>query len=437
MTVENRLRETAEAVTAAMRPVRPLDLRPDPAGAQAPAVSRPPRRWPGWLVPLAAAVAVIAVAASLAVVRGLSAAGPKSPAPASTSTTGLPSGLPRYYVAMAYQPNNPKGGLMQSAYLADTSTGKHLAALNPPSDAMFNYVAASADGTTFVLRALAGPNYGPSGVAFTDNEYKTGIPRTTLWYVLRVDPADPQQSRLTRVSIDASAFSNRGIMGDAVSPDGRTLAVLSTGNGLIGDKVVKTPAPTMLSTYSLATGRVLRTWSSPAASLESPPVSVAWLDDDRTLAVTYLSLDAAGRIRTLDTASPGASLIADSRPVFSVPAGCGNPFITADGRSVLCEGSMLARTGCANGAVNLAAYSVASGKLEGVVYRYPGACTSGGVQVQWAASATLAIAEVVYTTSAPGHPQLMKTVGVIPPGKPAALNPNLGETFNGYGSIAF
>jgi hypothetical protein len=440
MSIAERVRAAAEATAATVGEIRPLALPADPGTAR-PGLSRSRaprtgRGWGNWLIPLAAAVAVIAVAASLAAVRGLSAAGSR-PAPASTSTGALAGGLPRYYVAIGYQSAGPKGGLVQSAYLGDTSTGKHLAALNPPSDAMFNYVAASSDDITFVLRAIAGPNYGPSGVRLIPSEYKKGIPQTTLWYVLRVNPADPGRSRLTRVPIAAAAFSDTGILGEAVSPDGRTLAVLIMGGEFIGNKVAATPAPTMVRTYSLATGRLLRTWTYPTRSLESPPASLAWLNDGRTLAFVYPSINAPEYIRTLNTGSPGTSLIADSRPVFSVPAACDTPTITADGKSVVCGSYTPQQVGCVSGAINLSVYSLASGKREGVVYRYPGACSWGGIQVQWARSGTLAIAEVVYNTSAPGHPQLMETVGVVPPGKPAALNPNLGETFNGYGSIAF
>ena len=79
MTIEDRLRATTEAVTEAMYPVRPLDLRP--SAAPSPARYRRPRRparWSGWLIPLAAAMAVIAVAATLVTVRSLSAVGPRS-----------------------------------------------------------------------------------------------------------------------------------------------------------------------------------------------------------------------------------------------------------------------------------------------------------------------------------------------------------------------
>jgi hypothetical protein len=424
VTIEDRLRATTEAVTEVMYPVRPLDLRP--SAAPAPARYRRPRRrvrWSGWLIPLAAAMAVIAVAATLVAVRSLPGAGEGSPsAPA--------NGLPRYYVAINYTSASPKGALVQNAYLAETSTAKHLATFTPPSDAMFNYVAASSDETTFVLRALAGPNYGPSGTKLTDSELKAGIPAQTLWYVVRVTPSAPQRARLTRIPI-ASSFKNEPLEEAAVSPDGRTLAVVFYENG------AKSPGlQTTLRTYSVATGQVLRTWTG---FLTTAMGSLTWLNDGRTLAFAYPTINAPESIRTLNTARPGTSLIADSRPVFSVPAGvdCASLLPTADGKAVICGGTSPLNRGCAKGVVNLTSYSVATGKLERVLYRFPGPCLWGITQVLWAGSATLAIAEIVYTGLVSPYPQMMNTVGVVPPGKLAPLPVHLGETYDGTGSIAF
>ena len=122
MTIEDRLRATTEAVTAAMHPVRPLDLRSSAAADPAPArsVGLAGRPLVGLADPLAAAMAVIAVAATLVAVRSLSAAGPGSPpAPASP----LYSGVPRYYVALGLMGRN--GAPTQNAALADVSTGSN------------------------------------------------------------------------------------------------------------------------------------------------------------------------------------------------------------------------------------------------------------------------------------------------------------------------
>ena len=93
MTVNDRLRAATEAVSASMREVRPLELPPDPhphprrhrrhRRRSTAAPGHGLRRWPGfgsWLVPLAAAVAVIAVATTLVTVRD--ASGPRPTAPA-------------------------------------------------------------------------------------------------------------------------------------------------------------------------------------------------------------------------------------------------------------------------------------------------------------------------------------------------------------------
>jgi hypothetical protein len=437
MTVEERLRDTTEAVAAAMRPLRPLDLRPDSAAAQAPARYRRPRRphrWPGWLIPLAAAAAVVAVAASLVAVRSLPDAksgAQSTQSAASASGATLADGLPRYYVAMSYMSASPQGAEIQNAYLAETSTGQHLANFTPPPDAMFTMVAAAADDTTFVLRALAGPHYGPAGTKFPENQLNVESEIQTLWYVVRVPPGAPQQARLARIAI-ASSFQNDAIDAIALSPDGRTLALAFYKNGGTSGGF-----QTSVQTYSVATGRVLRTWTGVVPGTVG---TLSWLNDGRTLAFGYSVFDGGGpaSVRTLDNDGQGSSLLGDSRPVFSAPSGatCGSMLITEDGKAVIC-GSTPFNSGCANGAVNLAAYSVATGKLERVLYRFPGPCRVGGAQVQWAGSATLAIAEIVYTKPVSPYPQLMATVGVVPPGQSAGLPVNLGETYDGLGTIAF
>ena len=79
MSIDDRIRVATEAFGATVREVRTLVL-PDAAPAPVPR-ARP--RWTharrGWLIPLAAAIAVIAVAATLVAVRSLSApAGPQA-----------------------------------------------------------------------------------------------------------------------------------------------------------------------------------------------------------------------------------------------------------------------------------------------------------------------------------------------------------------------
>jgi len=423
VSVEERLRATTEAVTAAMRPVRPLDLPPEPSAARSaarPRRVRPARRWPGWLVPVAAAAAVIAVAATLVAVRHLSGAGPvPRVTPAATSTAALPDGVPRYYVALS-RPGTSKGGTpVRNAFLADAGTGQRLATLNPPSDALFTGVAASADDKTFVLDAVAGPGLGTSGSSHADT---SSVPQSHIFFVLRLTPGAAHQVRLTRVPIAAS-FTHTSIGGLAVSPDGRTLAIIF--QVYLGDA---TPGPETLRTYSLATGRELRSWTEPVPSSQSSGIPgldsfdrLSWLGDGRTLAFAYSALAAHPVLRTVRTDGPGTDLIADSRPVFPVPADCYLPLMTADGQAVIC-GTETVNHGCVKGQPELTAYAVATGKLERVLYRYPGgACISSFAQAEWARSGTLAIGNI--QISRPGVPSAPGTsiFGAITPNEFTSL----------------
>jgi hypothetical protein len=419
VSIEERVRTATEATAATVCEIRPLTF-PDEAEAHSPVrrVPRPRSGWNNWLVPLAAAAAVIAVAATLSVVRGIDASGGKT-APAGSV---LANGLPRYDVALSYTGNSPKGAQIQNAYLVDTSTGKKLGTFKPASDAMFNDIAGSANNTTFVLQAIAGPNYGPAGTAIPQNEPINGtIPRTSLWYVLRVTPGAAQPGRLAPISLAAQPSLPHdgmytGLQGMAVSPDGKSLAILSTAG---------------VQTYSLATGKLLHSWTG-STVLEQPADSggLTWENDGHTLVFQYPD----GHLRALDTAGTGTSLIADSRQVFSEPGGgaCTSMLMARDGRSVIC-GSMVVSHGCARGEAYMASYSVATGKLEQVIYE--GTCLGGGAQLLWAGSATQAIAEVVSENSGK---ESRATIGVMPPGKTAPLPAGLGEAWSGdIGSIAF
>lgn len=437
MTVEDRLRATTDAVTAAMRPVRPLDLRRDADHARAPVKqrrSRQARRWSGWLIPLATATAIVAVAATLVAVRGLTGTGPgpRSTSPAtSTSTAPLSDSVPRYYVSLTSTGTSAGGAPVANAFLGDSITGKVLTTFKPPSDAVFAYVAGSADDRTFVLEAKEGPHLGPSGSEATG----TG-PTSNIWYILHLTPGAAGQPRLTRVPI----VSPLGTQAVAVSPDGRTVAVLSQATSEFS-QTVKPSGAAVLRTYSLATGQVLRSWTAPArdSSLEAFE-DLSWLNDGHTLAFVYPNMAAQRYVRTLNTASPGSNLITDSRTVFSVPTGhtCDSVLLmTGDGKSVIC-GVFAANSGwCTTGQLALNAYSVATGKLERVLYRYQGGCEFGTTQIAWAPSGTLAIALI---TVKPVNPNSLVTsiVGIAIPGKFTSLRvTSIAGGYEAPGAIAF
>jgi hypothetical protein len=242
---------------------------------------------------------------------------------------------------------------------------------------------------------------------------------------------------LTRVPIAAS-FTHTSIEGLAVSPDGRTLAIIFRvqlpPKGTLG--------PETLRTYSLATGQELRTWTEPVSGHQSSGVPggdnwdrLSWLGDGRTLAFAYSALAAHPVVRTVRTNSPGTDLIADSRPVFTVPAGCYLPLMTSDGQAVIC-GAAAVNHGCVKGQPELTAYSVATGKLERVLYRYQGGgCVSGVAQAEWAKSGTLAIGNIEISKSAVPPAPVISVFGVITPDRFTSLP--LTEGGGIPGAIAF
>jgi hypothetical protein len=428
VTVEDRLRATTEAVTAAMRPVRPLDLPPRPSAAGAAAKhhrARSPRRWPGWLVPIAAAVAVIAVAATLVAVRDISAAGPGGmPATSSTSTTTLSAGVPRYFVAFTSTVGTGVRGVPKGdAFVGDTSTGKPLAVFKPPSGAGFNNLVGSSDDRTFALEAVPSSRQSPD-----------------IWYVLRLTPGAAHLAQLTRVPIDASSAFN-SLDGFAVSPDGGTLAMLFQGtvDTVNGDMHgASGSGSVVLQTYSLVTGRLLRTWTTlgtGSALFEFQDLS--WLDDGNTLAFVYPFQAKQRYVRTLDTEDPGSNLIADSQVAFTVPAShaCDDQLLmTADGKSVIC--GTLGNSGwCTTGVMAFTAYSVATGKLEGTPSRYQGHCLGGTATVVWAKSATLAIGWFAISRPLGSGPPITTLIGVITPGKFTSLS-NIPVGSGGYGMLS-
>jgi hypothetical protein len=418
MTVNDRLRATTEAVTASMREVRPLILPPEPVPlppepAALPSGPHPhrrrspaapghrSRRWPGWgsrLVPLAAAVAVIAVAATLVAVRDAQGPRPASPVPASAPA---PAGaVPRYYVAV--QPGTTDDRDLDDAdevnpvVVGDARTGKLLATLEPPKDGTFDGVTGAADDRTFVLAVRSVPS-------------ATGSQHVSYgWYLLRIAPGAADPVRLTRLPI-TDRFEDAVIHGLALSPDGRTLAVMFTPNIADGG----TPGPTTLGTYSVATGRSLRTWTGTEPDglvcfTCNNTVDLRWLANGHTLAFSYQEGVLPQAVRTLDLTTPGDSLDADSRAIFPITAAdqsdCLNPLLSPDGRTVLCgtTGAANGRDGCAAQGAQFDAYGTATGKLDRVLYRYRGSCAYASSSFVWAGSDAVAIGLLqLYTAGRP------------------------------------
>jgi hypothetical protein len=451
VSIDNRIRTAIGATAATVREVPPLTLPPDPAPARPGRlpVRRPRRGWSGWLIPLAAAVAVIVVAAVLVAVRDLPGAGHAAGPPA-TSGGGV-AGLPRYGVvltkATAKIPPKLGSGDVEVSNLSviDTRTGKQVALVKHPANISFTGVSGAADDRTFAVTAAY---YVQAPLPSGGGDLK-GI---LVFYLLRIAPGSSQPVKLTRLSIPALA-SGAFINGIALSPDGRTLAILDwLDRPEPGDK----GAPATLWLYSVATGKILNTWiggppPDPVPSYGDSFIfsqnyaGLTWLADGRTLAFTYYAQGQAPAVRTLDTTRPGDDLVVGSRRVFTLPASgpdaCSEAQLTPDGRTVVCgtqtsslnEGCGTAKTAT----LEIDAYSAATGKRERVLYRYTGQCARDGIgALGWVGPENTVVAMVVVgTLGVPGYTAV--SVGVITQGKLVPLLPATLPFNQGPGTIAF
>ncbi|HEX4094456.1 MAG TPA: hypothetical protein VHZ33_37550 [Trebonia sp.] len=440
MTVNDRLRATTDAVTASMREVRPLVLPPDPAllppdpavfpPDQAPLPldphpSRPARRppappgrgprrrsgrrpgrrgWGSWLVPLAAAVAVIALAVTLVTVRD--AAGPRPTSPGSAPTPGPTVAVPDYYVAVQLGPSDDadldQADEVNTVVVGNASTGRLLAALKPPEGSTFDGVTGAADDRTFVLGVRTVPaRTGSQHVSYS-------------WDALTITPGAADPVRLTRLPI-AESLRDAVIHGLALSPDGRTLAVMFTPDMADGGD----GGPTTLRTYSVASGRPLRTWTgSESDGLVclncNNTVDLTWSANGRELAFRYPEAVLPQAVRTLDLSAPGDSLDAGSRVIFPITAAsvseCIQGVLSPDWRTMLCgtTGAADAKYGCATYGAPFDAYSIATQKPDRVLYRYRGSCAYAESSFVWAGSATVAIGAVqAFATASPSSEELI------------------------------
>ena len=336
---------------------------------------------------------MIAVAATLVAVRSLSApAGPPA-------APGHAAGLPRYGVVLtkttAKLPHKWGSGSVDVSNLSviDTRTGRQVALVKHPPGVGFEAVTGAADDRTFAVTA----NY---FVPTPLPGVKGDMEDIRVFYLLRIDPGGARPATLTRLGI-AAQRSAAFVDGFALSPDGRTLAVLEWGQE--PDQIDK-GTPATLTLYSVATGKALRTWTGGLAPYPVPHygdscefsenyAGLTWLPDGKTLAFTYYASGQAPAIRTLDTTRPGNDLVAGSKRVFTLPAGgpgvCAEAMLTADGKTVVCgTQSSSDNIGCGpvnhgtlatTGTLEIDAYSAATGERERVLFRHTGECTRDGM----------------------------------------------------------
>ena len=410
--MEDLVRTATLAGASLIRDVRPL-------GAPAPTRLRrqpgpAPRRWVSWGGPLAAAAAVVAIALTLVAVRQ-----PGTPAPVTSGTgTAAPATIPRYYVS--------GGGSRGPLIVGDDRTGKVIATVPPPPGIFLTDVRGTADDRTFVVQ---------DAVSTAPTR-----PLSYTWYLLRITPGSAHQYQLTKLPV---ALRNRGsILAYALSPDGRELAVESTGG--TGARPVIT-----LGIYSVSTGAQLHAWTAPAQiTSEGGERALSWPSGGRQL--VFLANAGSARdlqLRTLDITGTGTDLVAGSRAVLTADtadtSACSWLQITPDGGTAICDTEAGApgaddSSACANGALKFIAFRLPVQRRPGrVLYQYLGGCHHGATFTLWTdASASSIIGATRVNVDNAGGKEAVQ-IGVITGGRFRPLNIAKSVPPDEYTGLAF
>jgi hypothetical protein len=351
--IEDQVRAATRAEASTLREVRPLRLPPAAAPGRAARprfAARGPRRWRGWLAPVAAAAVVIALAVSLVTIRD-SPNGRWVPA---VSQVPAQRGLPKYYVTLFQEPppasakdkSDPdmmKAQLCESQgqpncpppvelLIGNTLTGATVATVAPPKGSTFYGVTAAADDRTFVVDT-------DTKIAVAD------ICMARTFYLLKLAPGTSSPTRLTKLAIPSVGCT----AAMALSASGRELAVAS----LTSDSKAE-----QLRIYSVATGQLLHSWSTDDAAVFDTGANIIddenrglyWVDGDQELTFPTIGQTARSEnetVRMLNLAAGGSDLISDSRVIWSMssssdgnyPPGCRwdqDPLVSADGKTVVC-----------------------------------------------------------------------------------------------------
>jgi hypothetical protein len=346
--MEEAARAAMRAAAGTVSDAPPLHLPP----VASPAPQRRRRREPGhprcraqWLVPLAAAACVIAIAAGLVAVRQVQN-GPASPRPLPSSAMPA-SAAPDYYVALSHPPDEASPN---QVIVGNAATGHVLSRVSPPAGTTFAGVAGAADDRTFVLETQPFPQPLPArptaaGYGYMPTAAAATLPRT--WYLLRVSPSASPAAQLMRIPVPVTP-AGQEVTALALSPDGSKLALAILPHPFTKGFLGVGGALQLLRVYSVATGAVLRTWSSTKGSIDSydftpdSGTTMSWLPDGNHLAV-FVDSDSPG-LRVLDIRSPGGDLATAGTRLTT--AGIGNcsqsptgyaPLLLApDGTTLVC-----------------------------------------------------------------------------------------------------
>jgi hypothetical protein len=316
---EDAIRATTRAIAATVRDVPPLDLEPAPGELWSPARGRRRARrvrsgprLPSWIAPLAAAAAVVvAVAVSLAFIRGnpnRSVVPQLTPTTTAPTTTAPADAVPRYYVAL--DPLTGKSGPVRGLLVGDTITGKTLAVIPPPAHMSYASVSAAADDRTFVAFAAG------TGASWLKGR----------WYELHLAPGTAHLVSVTATAIPTQSF----VAASALSGSGKYLAVAENESAEGQQRII---------VFSVATGRPVRAWSARDDASQSSFVSLSWFDGDQAIAFSANNmLPDKMTVRRLNVGGPqgDGDLIADSQLIWSAPISTDPtlPLVSADGHTI-------------------------------------------------------------------------------------------------------
>jgi hypothetical protein len=435
MSIEDRIRTATRAGATLVRDIGPMAADPEKVRFRrrpAPAA----RRWGSWGIPLAAAAAVVLVAVGLVAVRQFGTSAPAT----GPATNGSATTVPRYYVDLdasdiAYTGIGPviMGG--DALIVGDDVTGKAIATVKPPPGLHFNSVQGASDDRTFVVMASR---------RIASIAEAADSPGPDTFYLLRIAPGTAHPYQLTRLPIKLPGSA--AVLAYALSPNDRELAVESQ-NGYGGSAI-------RLAIYSVSSSAELRAWTT-SKQAQSPGFqpTLSWLSDGRQLAFGNMPHGGGAQVdqlRTIDVTGPGTDLLAASHVVLTVryrppnPSSCWTVELTPDGGTATCGTQYNYSTadgtneGCANGGLEITAYSARTGRPVRVLYKFRGACSDGLAAVLWTDSSARSIIAATETdlpggTNTPHAGQ----IGVITDGRMRPLKLAKGVSLKDYLMIAF
>ena len=272
---------------------------------------RDAKRARGWLLPLAAAASVVAVALGAVIIAHLgSPAGTRSTGTQGATQAGAQAPRPEFYLTATYPSSGPNVLVLQ--------------------------VRRTDGGAVTSAKTISGANVGWGGYltaaagdrAFYFGKYpctrSTGIPDTTFYRITITNAG----------RISGFGPAGRPVKGMvttlAVSPDGSRMAYNAIAKAC-ASRGITLPGAASVSVENLSTGSV-RTWQDQIATQRTLASRLSWAPDGQTLVV-----DESGRgpsrsdltVYRLDPASSGGSLQAHSTTLLQQNGSCSTCVATA------------------------------------------------------------------------------------------------------------